>query len=122
MTDKTKKIIAESKAMRGSLHLYLQQVANEANNRGLTMRAIMKEVKHLEAKPTLIGFKENIVKPYIEEQYNLTSTEKMDSTQVDEVYDALNKFFGIVFDIHFPFPSEETRAMAYYESQEGLTN
>ena len=75
MTEQTKKPtstkVSESKAMRGALHLYLQQVANEANNRGLTMKAIMKEVKHLEAKPTIIGFKEGIVKPYIEEQYNL---------------------------------------------------
>ena len=112
-TDKTK--VADSKAMRGALHLYLQQVSNEANNRGLTMRAIMKEVKHLEAKPTLIGLKENIVKPYIDEQYNLSSTEKMDSDQVDEVYDALNKFFGIVFDIYFPFPSQEAQHLAQLE-------
>ena len=110
--------VSDSKAMRGSLHLYLQQVANEANNRGLTMRAIMKEVKHLEARPTIIQFKENIVKPYIEEQYNLKSTEKMDSKQVDEVYIALNKFFGIVFDIHFPFPSKEQEMLQNLDNRQ----
>ena len=42
----------------------------------------------------------------------------MDSQQVDEVYDALNKFFGIVFDIHFPFPSKEESILQELDNEQ----
>ena len=107
MTQRT--TIAESKAMRGSLHLYLQQVAHEANNMGLTMQDMIKVMKHLEVRPNIINLKETFVKPYIEKAYDLNSTEKMDNVQVTETYDALNKLFGYHWHIELPFPSREAQ-------------
>ena len=105
---KKKTKIAESKAMRGALHLYLQQVANEANNQGLTLQDMVKVITKLEIRPNTINLKETFVKPYIESAYNLDSTEKMDSEQVTETYDALNKLFGHYWHIYLPFPSAQS--------------
>lgn len=105
--DKTK--IAESKAMRGALHLYLSQVAHEANNQGLTLQDMVKVIKLLEIRPNTTNLKETFVKPYIESAYKLNSTEKMDSEQVTETYDALNKLFSYHWHIHLPFPSIENQ-------------
>ena len=106
------KTISDSKEMRGALHLYLAQVANEANNRGLTLNQMVKIIKHLEARPNVFTLKEIFVKPYIKKNFNLDSSMKMDSDQVTEIYDALNLAFGYHFDIHFPFPSRESQAQA----------
>lgn len=53
--------------------------------------------------------KETFVKPYIKSAFNLDSTEKMDSEQVTETYDALNKLFGYHWHIQLPFPSREAQ-------------
>jgi hypothetical protein len=95
-----------SSAQRGALHLYLSQVAHEANNKGLTLQNMVEVVKKLEIKPTTSNLKETFLKPYILSAYQLTSSEKMSNQQIDESYDALNKLFSYYFDIHFPFPSE----------------
>jgi len=105
--------VEESKEMQGALHLYLAQVANEANNRGLTLNQMVKIIKHLEARPNVYTLKEMFVKPYIKKNFNLDSSMKMDSDQVTEIYDALNLAFSYHFDIHFPFPSRESQAQAH---------
>ena len=112
------KKVSESEEMRGAFHLYLSQVANEANNKGLTLNQMVKIIKHLEAKPNVYTLKELFVKPYIKKNFNIDSTMKMTAPQVTEVYDALNLAFGFHFDIHFPFPSRETEEFKnYYNKQ-----
>ena len=105
--DKTK--IAESKAMRGALHLYLSQVAHEANNQGLTLQDMVKVIKQLEIRPNTKNLKETFAKPYTLSAFGLDSTEKLDSEQVTELYDALNKVFSYYWQIHLPFPSVESQ-------------
>lgn len=109
--------IAESKAMRGALHLYLDQVAHEANNQGLTLQDMVKVITKLEIRPNTINLKETFVKPYIQSAFNLDSTEKMDSEQVTETYDALNKLFGHHWHIYLPFPSIESLLLAQYDNE-----
>jgi hypothetical protein len=93
---------------RNSLHLWLEQLAHEANNNGLTLQDMVKVVKKLEIRPTKDNLKETFVKPYILAAYGLDSTEKMNSQQINETYDALNKLFSYHWHIHMPWPSEET--------------
>jgi len=100
--------VSESKAMRGALHLYLSQVAHEANNQGLTLQDMVKVIKLLEIRPNTNNLKETFLKPYIFSAFKLDSSEKLDSNQVTETYDALNKVFGYYWHIHLPFPSIET--------------
>lgn len=107
-TRKTK--IAESKAMRGALHLYLSQVAHEANNQGLTLQDMVKVIKQLEIRPNTKNLKETFAKPYALSAFGVDSTEKLDSEQVTELYDALNKVFSYYWHIHLPFPSRDIQA------------
>ena len=117
-TKKQPKKMSESQEMRGAFHLYLSQVVNEANNKGLTINQMIKIIKHLEAKPNIFTLKEMFVKPYIKKNFNIDSTNKMSAPQVTETYDALNLAFGFYFDIHFPFPSQEEQEFkSFYNNQ-----
>lgn len=114
--NKTK--IAESKAMRGALHVYLQQVAHEANNQGLTLQDMVKVIRQLEIRPNTKNLKETFAKPYILSAFGLDSTEKLDSDQVTELYDALNKVFSYHWQIHFPFPSKEEQMLQDLDNEQ----
>jgi hypothetical protein len=109
---RTPKKVSDSQAMRGALHLYLTQVANEANNKGLTLQDMVKVIKHLEIEPSLLLLKETFAKPYIEAAFKIKSTEKLTADQVTQTYKALDKVFSLGFDISFPFPSRETQMLA----------
>ena len=109
--DKQRTTVAESKAMRGALHLYLSQVAHVANNLGLTLQDMVKVIEKLEIKPNTTNLKETFVKPYIEKAFGLTSTEKLSAEQVRETYDALNLVFGHYWHIELSFPSRDTQAL-----------
>lgn len=107
LEDTTEKQISGSQ--RGSLHLYLAQVAHEANNKGLTLQDMVAVVKKLEIRPNTSNLKETFLKPYILSAFQLKSSEKMSNQQIDEAYDALNKLFSYYWQIHLPFPSDENR-------------
>ncbi len=107
LEDTTEKQISGSQ--RGALHLYLAQVAHEANNKGLTLQDMVAVVKKLEIRPNTSNLKETFLKPYILSAFQLKSSEKMSNQQIDEAYDALNKLFSYYWHIHLPFPSDENR-------------
>ncbi len=87
-----------------SLHLWCRQLAETLADSGYDMR----EVK-VEIKPTEQNIKECFVKPVMKVLYpDITSTTELDSRQVIEVYDTLNKALGEKMGLHVPFPSEET--------------
>lgn len=98
-----------SNSQRGALHLYLSQVAAEANNQGLTLQDMIKVVNKLEIRPNTSNLKETFLKPYILSAYNLQSSEKMTNQQITETYDALNKLFSYYWQIYFPFPTDEEK-------------
>lgn len=93
---------------RKALHLWLEQLAHEANNNGLTLQDMVKVMKKLEVRPSKDNLKEVFVKPYIKAAFNLDSTNQLNAKQIDETYDAMNKLFSYYWHIHLPFPSEET--------------
>ena len=103
------KTISDSKEMRGALHLWLEQVAHEANNMGLTLQDMVAQIKNLEVCPTKNNLKETFIKPYIKSAFQLTSTEKMTAEQVTKTYDAMNKLISTHWHIYLPFPNEEER-------------
>lgn len=98
---------------RKSLHLWLEQLAHEANNQGLTLQDMVAVMKKLEVRPSKDNLKEVFVKPYIKAAFNLDSTNQLNAKQIDETYDAMNKLFSYYWHIHLPFPSEETLINKY---------
>lgn len=108
---------------RNALHLYLEMLAHEANNKGLTLQEMVKEVRKLEIRPTKDNLKETFVKPYIKSAYGLDSTEKMSNQQISETYDALNLLFSHKWEISLPFPCDADRQLENlggYKTQAGM--
>lgn len=106
-----------SGSQRGALHLYLSQVAHEANNMGLTLQDMVKVIKKLEIRPNTINLKETFLKPYIKSAFDLDSSEKMSNQQITEAYDALNLVFSHYWHICLPFPSDEAKQEANLSGQ-----
>jgi len=100
-----------SGSQRGALHLYLSQVAHEANNMGLTLQDMVKVIKKLEIRPNTTNLKETFLKPYIKSAFNLDSSEKMSNQQITEAYDALNLVFSHYWHICLPFPTDEQKQL-----------
>ena len=98
-----------STAQNSSLHLWLSMIAHEANNMGLTLQNLVEKVQKIEIRPSTENLKEIFVKPYIKSAYNLDSTTKMNTEQLNETYDAMNKLFSYYWHISIPFPSDENK-------------
>lgn len=92
-------------AQNNSLHLWLTQLAKELNEQGITVQQVLAKTVELDwNKDTL---KENIWRPI---QKALTgkksSTELNKVSEIDEVYEHLNRFFSTNWGIHIPFPTK----------------
>ena len=98
-----------STLQNSSLHLWLSMIAHEANNMGLTLQNLVEKVQKIEIRPSTENLKEIFVKPYIKSAYNLDSTTKMNTEQLNETYDAMNKLFSYYWHISIPFPCDENR-------------
>lgn len=98
-------------AQRRSLHLWLDMLAHEANNQGLTLQDMVKVIKKLEIRPNVNNLKETFVKPYIKSAFGLDSTNQMNTQHINETYDAMNKLFGYYWHIHLPWPTNEYRTL-----------
>ena|SRR3990167_4400381 len=88
-----------------AIHLYCTQVAEALNAAGLDMKKVLKPGVDIDW--TGIGVKEYLVKPVLKVKTNKKSTTKMDTMDINGVYDVLNRFLSEKFKIYIPFPSEE---------------
>lgn len=92
-----------------SLHLYLHQVAQVMQERGITMQDVLERIRKIEIMPTGNALKEVAWKPLLEILKGKKSTTEHDKLDIDEVYEVMNKWLGQEWNIHIPFPtSEET--------------
>ena len=92
---------------RKALHLYFNWVAEAFNDAGLDMRAVLKpEVEIPWNKDTV---KEYMWKPIMKLQVNRDSTNDMDTSEVDLVFDTFNRHLAR-HGIELSFPSAEKRS------------
>jgi hypothetical protein len=88
-----------------ALHLYFELLANSLNEAGADMRKVIRqEVDIPWSKDTV---KEYLWRPLMEAQLLKKSTKEMDTTDIDVVYDTLNRVIGERTGVHVPFPSIE---------------
>lgn len=92
-----------------ALHLYLTQVANELDRQGHTLQDVVKAIRKVEIKPTMHNIKEVVWREIQKAQLGKDSTTFLTKTEIDEVYDVMNKWLGLNFEIHIPFPSDEQK-------------
>ena len=88
-----------------ALHLYFELLANALNEAGADMRKVIRqEVDIPWSKDTV---KEYLWRPLMETQLLKKSTKEMDTTDIDVVYDTLNRVVGERTGVFVPFPSIE---------------
>lgn len=90
-----------------SLHKWCEEVAEELNNRGVTMRALIERLEIDHSKESVKMFWRAIAKA----KFGKKSTTELETNEVDKVYEEMNRLLA-EFEIHIPFPSEENRSEA----------
>jgi hypothetical protein len=90
-----------------ALYLYFNLVSEEAKNTGVTFTEFIRKRPQLDMMWTPERVKE-IWKTAQYHLFNQTSTTELSSTQIDQVYDVVNKVLGEIMGIYIPFPSIET--------------
>lgn len=88
-----------------ALHVYFQLLADELNDAGLDMREVLKP--GVDINWTLETVKEYLWRPIQMIQLKKKSTTDLTTTEIDKVYDTLNRFLGQKLKIEVPFPSIE---------------
>lgn len=88
-----------------ALHKYFEILANTLNSAGLDMKKTLKpEIDIPWSKETI---KEYIWKPIQKAQLNKGSTTELTTTEMDKVFDTINRFLAEKFGITETFPSIE---------------
>ena len=109
-------IITRTSAQNKSLHLYYTIISNELNELGLEFT--YKGIKGVEIctryTPELV--KDFIWRPIQIALFDIKSTTKINTKQINEIVDVLAKFFGEK-GITLQFPSIESLLTAYKENK-----
>ncbi len=89
-----------------SLHLYYEMLAKELNDSGLDMRKVLKPSVDIEW--TKENIKEYIWRPIQKTLTGKDSTKELDkTTDIDKIYETINRYLSQKFKIHVPFPTEK---------------
>lgn len=96
-----------------ALHVLFKLLADTLNDNGLDMRKTLKP--SVEIPWSALGVKEYLWRPIQQAQVAKTSTTKLTTKEIDEIFDTLNKHLGEKFGIHIPFPSIEFIINQYEE-------
>jgi len=99
-----------------ALHLWLEMLASELDRHGHTVQDVVARIKRAEIRPNKTVLKEVLWRPYQIAALGKESTTELTKHEVDKVYEGLNKFIGQEFEIHVPFPSDDTKARPTLEA------
>lgn len=103
-----KKIVqSRSSLQNSSLHLFFVFVASELNNLGMTFSYDGLKLKGLESRYTPLIVKEFIWRPIQIAMFDIKSTKKINTQQINEIVDVITKYFGDR-GVNLDFPSIET--------------
>lgn len=88
-----------------SLHKYFELLARELNNSGITIQKFI--TYSIELNWTKNSVKEIIWRPLQEHITGKKSTTELDKiTEIDEIFDTINKHIGTTWGLYVPFPSK----------------
>ncbi len=88
-----------------ALHLYITKLAEALDESGHDMREVIK----LPIKPTAENVKENMVRPVMIALYpEIKSTTDLDTKQMQELYEVLNRATGERLGIYVEWPCLDT--------------
>jgi hypothetical protein len=98
-----------------ALHLFFKLLADTLNDAGLDQRKVLKP--GIEIPWTGETIKEQLWRPIQELYLKKRSTTELDTKDINNVYEVLNRHLAEKFGIHEPFPSLDE--LIYQEEQKG---
>jgi hypothetical protein len=104
--DEERKEVQRTMRQNKALHVLFRLLAEQLNEAGLDQRKVLKP--GVDIPWTDKSIKEQIWKPVQKAQLNKGSTTQLTTTEIDKVFDTINKHMGEKFGLHVPFPSIET--------------
>lgn len=90
-----------------SLHKYFTMLANELNDSGQDMRKTLKP--DIEIPWGTESIKEMMFKPIIKAMFNVDSTTDLDTKQISEAYEVLNRHTASKLGVSVDWPHEEDK-------------
>lgn len=91
---------------RKSIEVLCREVAGALNDSGYDLKAVLSQ-KAIPVPCTQENIKENIFKPIELAMFGKQSTTELNTSEVNEVYEVMNRWLGEKFGIHVPFPCED---------------
>lgn len=92
-------------SQNNALHLFFSHLAQELNGGGYTVQLVLKEKMELDWTPQMV--KELLWRPAQRAILRKQSTKELSKhTDIDKIYDHLNRHLGEKFGIHVEFPDD----------------
>lgn len=106
------KLIRNNRTTRqnSAIHKYYELLAEELNNAGLSMMKVLKA--EAEIPWTSNSVKEHLWRPIQVAQLDKESTTDLNTKEIGEIYETLNRYIGEKLGVHVAFPSMDE---LYYE-------
>lgn len=93
-------------SQNNSIHLYFELLSKALNNAGWTVHKLLKHTVEINWTSSLI--KELLWRPVQIALTNKNSTTKLDKTsEIDTIYEHINRYISEICHIHVPFPHKE---------------
>lgn len=89
-----------------ALHKGFALLAESLNDAGYEMKSVL-AVKNVDIPWTEVSVKEVLYRPIMAAMLNKHSTTELDTKEVSDVWDVLNRHLGENFGVNLPFPSDE---------------
>lgn len=89
-----------------SLHLYFTLLADELNSAGYDMKKTIRQ--EVDIPWNAYSIKEYLWRPLQEAQLGKKSTTELTTTEIDQIYDTLNRVIGERTGVSVAFPSIES--------------
>lgn len=95
-----------------SLHLYLNKLANVLNDAGIDLRAVQNAFKEgFSVSCSKDNLKETVWRPIQNAIFKTSSTKKLSTKQISEVYENVNRFTCERFGVGVPWPDRFSQSM-----------
>jgi len=94
-----------------AMHLWFTKLAEALNEAGYDMKKTLREDVDIPWTP--YNIKENLWRPVQRALYGKRSTTELTTTDIDKIYDVINRTIGERTKVFVPFPSEEELMWEY---------
>lgn len=99
------KLPTRTPKQNNSLHKYLELLAEELNENGITLQLLLSKVPAISC--TKENLKDELWRKFQKGLFGINSTRNISTVQTKEIYEETNKFVGENFGVHIPWPAEE---------------